>query len=52
MSDELSQEEKELIVVSLANSTHDPEQEEIHEDARKLVTRLQQEWGTPEYYTE
>lgn len=43
---ELSQEEKELIIVALGNSLADPEQEDIHEFIPELYDRLQNEWGT------
>lgn len=46
---ELSQSEKEIIVVSLANTVSDPEQALISEDARKLHDKLVEEWGTPDY---
>lgn len=44
----LTQEEKELICVSLANSVHDPEQVDIHGDCFRLYHRLQTEWNVPE----
>lgn len=46
---ELTQEEKELIVVSLANSVDDPDQGAIHEDARRLHNKLVEAWQTPNY---
>ncbi|KKL79031.1 hypothetical protein LCGC14_2018900 [marine sediment metagenome] len=45
---DLTQEEKELITVVLANSAHDPEQVDIHEDVTKLYHKVQPIWGTPE----
>ena len=44
----LTQEEKELISVVLANSVHDPEQEAIHQDCLLLYWKVSKLWCTPE----
>ena len=45
---ELTQEEKELITVALANSVHDPEQVDIKMDCSRLYHKLVNIWHTPE----
>ena len=44
MSDELSQEEKELMLVCLGNSLNDTEQDCIWDDVKVLYDRLRTEW--------
>ena len=48
MNDSLTQEEKELIAVVLANSVHDPESEAIHPDCILLYWKVSRLWHTPE----
>lgn len=45
----LSQEEKELIIVALANTIDDTEQVDIHTDAQALYDKLIEKWQVPHY---
>jgi len=44
----LTQEEKELVTTSLANSAHDPEQIDIKRNCVALYHKLTKTWCTPE----
>lgn len=46
---ELTQQEKELIVVALSATVDDEEQVAIHKDAMKLLEKLHKHWNVPRY---